>query len=77
MLIEWQPIKTAPRDGTWFIIWTHDKPEVGRYQLTTWSRFVYEGDGLYRREDETIYECDGFNNFGTATHWMPLPEPPK
>jgi hypothetical protein len=34
-------------------------------------------DDLYRKVEKIAYEWRGFNNMHRATHWMPLPEPPK
>lgn len=81
----WQPIETAPRDGTWFLICRADEGpssyEVGRYDPLLHDTYVLhdtcDGVALYRKTRETIYDWGGFNNFGRATHWMPLPEPPK
>jgi hypothetical protein len=71
----WQPIETAPRDGTWFVIFVDDEYEVGRYNPNLYDRYVEVSDGLYRREKETGYEWDGFDNFARATHWLPLSPP--
>jgi hypothetical protein len=66
---EWQPIKTAPKDGTPILIWHQS-----------------EGTHMVQWEEVTNDErqkgwCDGWYDIGTfcylATHWMPLPEPPK
>jgi hypothetical protein len=83
----WQPIETAPKDGTWFLICNADDgfdsyevgsydPEVGSYDPTFWPEYVEVEGGLYRKEMKTSYEWRGFNNLHRATHWMPLPEPP-
>jgi hypothetical protein len=42
-----------------------------------WDQFVEAENGLYRKVSEPIHEWRGFNNFHRATHWMPLPEPPR
>ena len=75
--IVWQPISTAPRDGTWFVIWTHGAPEVGKYNPSYWPDYVPEPgmDGLYRKQQREIYEWQGFNNFSAATHWAPITPP--
>lgn len=81
--MEWQPIKTAPKDGTIIDLWHkefhrqtdcmwglphHTCGEAGRYCDSEWH-------GAKRGWVDTT-----FNDFvvdGTLTHWMPLPEPPK
>ena len=61
---EWQPIETAPRDGTMMLVWAKE-----------WSCPVLmtrEGrDGI---EYWLIGDTDGD---GFPTHWMPLPELPR
>ena len=65
--MEWQPIETAPKDGSAIL---------GAWQCLnkTWdmdAMFWFEEDG----------EGAWFDYFGdydhSPTHWMPLPEPPK
>jgi hypothetical protein len=71
----WQPIETAPKDGTKILVYTVH----GEIELTFWftvetDRYDDVGDGLYRKREETVAE--GWNgNF--PTHWMPLPTPPR
>ncbi len=78
---EWQPIETAPRDGTWFLLCRQSEGwesyEVGRFDPLLFPEYVEAGNGLYRKEMRTGYEWLGFNNFHRATHWMPLPPPPE
>lgn len=70
--MEWQPIETAPRDGTKILIWStpgggyfiviphveYDEPREDFTERWTWK----ESAGMY-----------GIR----ATHWMPLPDPPN
>jgi hypothetical protein len=68
---QWQPIATAPRDGTEFCAWSKragrqivnwpPNCQIGRWDKITDKRWV----GGSRRDAE------GF------THWIPLPEPPE
>lgn len=61
---DWQPIETAPKDYQWVLVWS-------------------ERDGVMqcRWEDAQNGWPDGFYDMGTflhaATHWQPLPPPPR
>ena len=59
---EWQPIETAPMDGT--------------RVLVTAGFMVF--DAYFRRGDWWLYECgdDWYSVTINPTNWMPLPEPP-
>ena len=61
----WLPIETAPRDGSWFLVYN---PESSM----AWAPFDIAGwneDGFY---------CDTDSSVPTdATHWMPFPEQPR
>lgn len=75
----WKPIEEAPRTGEWFIIVRENDPdfcEVGRFSPLKTSRYIDVGDGLYKKQEEILYDWDGFSNFHLATHFMPLPLPP-
>lgn len=58
----WQPIATAPRDGSRIIL------SLYRGRSNVW---VVE-DG-WNVDDDTWSDDPGLN----PTHWMPLPEPPE
>lgn len=71
--MQWQPIETAPKDGTWVLIagpsgysTTPLRAEVGRYYpqfrpLNPWQ----------------THADDAFTDGGPGpTHWIPLPEQP-
>lgn len=58
---KWQPIETAPKDGTLVLVWDEDTPITA-----SWD----EGFGWCDNVRGTYW---GFS----PTHWMPLPEPPK
>ncbi len=60
---EWQPIETAPRDGTEILTYR----SVGLMAVATWL------DPWDAGSDWTV--TDGAQLIG-VTHWMPLPDPP-
>ncbi len=65
--LEWQPIETAPEDGTEVLAsgFLYDDPANGRWIEACkfwWSGWVLSSN------DSKVYN---------PTHWMPLPEPPK
>ena len=74
----WQPIETAPRDGTIILMRSDHAPKIGvvagGYDITAdlpW-RFVESINWKVGVEYETTE--DPFNAFLKApTHWMPLP----
>ena len=78
--MDWQPIITAPRDGTWFLICrAHEgfsSYEVGKYDPYMTPEYVEVEGGLYRKDMRPAYDWVGFNNFHRETNWLPLPNPP-
>ena len=62
---DWQPIATAPKDGTIVVVLVNERiyPD-GRPTLAFWSN-----ENRWWRELRA--------NCVIATHWMPLPSPPR
>jgi predicted RNA-binding Zn-ribbon protein involved in translation (DUF1610 family) len=56
----WQDIATAPRDGTWILLYARNwgKPVVG-----IWDR-------------QRQFWAEGYHGLDRPTHWMPLPDLP-
>lgn len=70
---EWQPIETAPRDGTWILIC--------QYGCSEPSRLVASFDDGWGADGWWLC-CDGKNpelplRGPEPTHWMPLPKLPN
>ena len=57
---EWQPIETAPKDGTRVILFV----KCGDQCVAGWN------------DDFDMWQLVGDQFTRTPTHWMPLPEPP-
>lgn len=76
---EWQPIETAPKDGTEFIAFCED----GDYWLIRWFPTPSENEHLLERYASARGAWCAGKDVGEAvvipclSHWMPLPEPPK
>lgn len=60
-MTDWQPIETAPKDGT--PVWLFSPEDNPQQFVGSWESF----------EDQGWW---GYAGTG-VTHWMPLPEPPK
>lgn len=64
---EWQPIETAPKDGTCILICRpYFLPPMYKINTCQWEEGVWLSNGC----------VDDYLTFPDATHWMPLPEPP-
>lgn len=61
--MNWQPIETAPRDGTVVLTWARHRP----------NRFAALGHFDANCGD---WVSDG-NLYLEPTHWMPMPTPPN
>lgn len=62
----WQPIETAPKDGTHFYSYFQDVEEVVcPYDITYWGKLSY-GNGWITMGGESF-----------PSHWMPLPDAPN
>jgi hypothetical protein len=57
----WQPIETAPQDGTDILVWDGEVCATCYWSEHGWSLTVTYGD-----EDDVVF----------PTHWQPLPAPP-
>lgn len=62
----WQPIETAPKDGTQIALATHKTAHAGR-----WQQRMY-GDNWWMSGDYVA----AFSTINPPTHWMPLPAAP-
>lgn len=76
---EWQPIETAPKDGTEIIVYGQFAGEIGGvHKVPTIGVAMWDGG----RTDYAGFEWDACGTDAYAvwwkpTHWMQLPEPPK
>jgi len=77
----WQPIATAPRDGTTIDVWVGGEfprriADVRWRKPTDSEWWVHAGDTI-EKPDSTWHDTWGpFGKDSQPTHWMPLPAPP-
>lgn len=68
--MDWQPIETAPKDGTPILAYSAQYPSKNRKISVTWWRGPWDNKGYV-----------GWGEFNDqhfpATHWMPLPAAPE
>lgn len=74
----WQPIETAPKDGTHLLLWYpdyHRKVWVGHYYSTE----TFEHGKLKRKSEGWHNGADVMSMMRECkpTHWMPLPPAPN
>lgn len=76
---EWQPIKTAPRDGTRIILY-----QAGEgVDFAVWEDTSYETwERISETQKELVSITEGhwessILSMWAPTHWMPRPKPPK
>lgn len=78
---EWQPIETAPKDGTLILISFGEKGVRAVSWDSPWDDPVTFENGIWCVDDDKHgpYPLRGYNEDGynAPTHWMPLPNPPK
>lgn len=73
--MNWQPIETAPRDGTDVFAHGLFTPFQGSCEFIGFNVTGFdpdEGKWLVQNHDDK-----GELMYWMPTHWMPLPEPPK
>lgn len=69
---EWQPIETAPKDGTRFLA---TGGGLGSdIDFASYNDLVGCWDTTNFTLDDTDHEPEGYSR---PTHWMPLPSPPS
>lgn len=86
---EWQPISTAPKDGTRILVWV---PQSENVLSVYWDdRFTFRFDEKradestdYQGEYEGAWTDDAVRSWGDQekesyepTHWQPMLTPPK
>jgi hypothetical protein len=79
----WQPIETAPKDGTVVYLCRGKRVTAGNWESVISTSAEYHSNGTYlgQYEDGDSWEGwiswdGGFTEEEPPTHWMPIPKPP-
>ena len=74
--MKWQPIETAPKDGTSILVYPPTW-KTKRAAIAKWNpnRYAKNPKGYWERDDDM--QRVTISRGATPTHWMPLPEPPE
>ena len=76
----WQPIETAPKDGTWILVYgegTDDEADTRKVSVAQYTNYL---NGTIYDEfwwQFAWYDGGYYGRFENPTHWMPLPTPPN
>lgn len=82
LAVEWQPIETAPRDGTFFLgfdprgLQGHGIGAIRWYARDYHTYELIEGD-TYKQITKSSGWWDGDDECQHPTHWTPLPPRPQ
>jgi Lar family restriction alleviation protein len=77
----WQPIETAPRDGTWVLLaggeceFNEESDNKGRTVTARWTNEFSHHDtsGCWQF---AYYDSGCYGEYENPIHWQPLPSPP-
>lgn len=69
---EWQPIETAPKDGTVVLLFVPESTDTDGVRVGFFSYWAAYGD--WYGDESASHSLS--NLYGKPTHWMPLPAPP-
>ncbi|MGV6816142.1 MAG: hypothetical protein ACWA44_02595 [Thiotrichales bacterium] len=84
---DWQPIETAPKDGTEILVWNAELKErkwyeEGKVMLVSWGVDILHYPGAKPNWTWCVPgshqdEQGGCETANRATHWMPVPGGPN
>jgi len=78
----WQPIATAPRDGTWVLLaggecdYDEESDAKTRPVVGQWSNYR-NGSQIGWHWQFAWYDGGYYGEYENPTHWMPLPAQPQ
>ena len=76
-MTKWQPIETAPKDGTYVLLGNADGVWIASYSAQFQSGYKPDNPWISLMLNHRHIEKVNRNYSGVPTHWIPLPTPPK
>lgn len=90
-MTKWQPIETAPRDGTRILSFSPESNNVFEFNQQDGIQVCYWDDSVNIYHSEKLFKCAWVICYATnsgeeylpdpvfcrPTHWMPNPKPPE
>lgn len=73
---EWQPIETAPRDGSSFLGAVPYEDGSWRVDRMNWAANARGKGGYFQSLSTKLLQGIHYMRANPPTHWRPLPEPP-
>lgn len=79
MTDNWQPIETAPKDGTWILVYCPEDTNRGHAVMHTarWMDFYQSAPDWAHGPLDDYFGSYREGLPSNPTHWMPLPAPPS
>ena len=86
--IPWQPIETAPKDGTWVLLaggeceYNEESDNRKRVVTAQWTTEYRSNAGDlpiadFGRWEFAYYDSGFYGEYENPAHWQPLPSPPS
>lgn len=74
---DWQPIETAPKDGTRILVYRDDFQRIDIVFFDCDKDHSWDGIHIFENGIWVLDDYDFFYDYKFGKYWMPLPELPK
>ena len=74
---DWRPISTAPKDGTYILLWPVGRAVIRHGYAPTSAVGMARWHQPGNPERPGYWSAAGHGECNRPSHWMPLPAPPE